>query len=88
VIPDYGWHIAFLIGGLPALYVFMILKKVPESVPYLINRGRIQEAHELVQKLERQCGVDVIETIEVKPVATKQSVSFSQLWSIHLQNGH
>ena len=59
----------------------MILKKVPESVPYLINRGRIQEAHELVQKLERQCGVDVIETIEVKPVATKQSVSFSQLWS-------
>ena len=28
VIPSYGWHIAFLIGGLPALYVFMILKKV------------------------------------------------------------
>jgi MFS transporter, putative metabolite:H+ symporter len=45
VIPDYGWHIAFLIGGLPAIYVFMILKKVPESVPYLINRGRIDEAH-------------------------------------------
>ncbi|TCB64610.1 MFS transporter [Acinetobacter sp. ANC 4178] len=81
VIPSYGWHMAFLIGGLPALYVFMILKKVPESVPYLINRGRIEEAHALVQKLERACGVEVIQQIEVKPVAAKQSVSFSQLWS-------
>lgn len=81
VIPNYGWHIAFLLGGLPALYVFMILKKVPESVPYLINRGRIAEAHALVQKLERQCGVEVIERIEVKAVADKQSVSFRQLWS-------
>ncbi|TCB33649.1 MFS transporter [Acinetobacter sp. ANC 4910] len=81
VIPSYGWHVAFLIGGLPALYVFMILKKVPESIPYLINRGRIEEAHALVQKLERECGVEVIQQIEVKPVAAKQSVSFSQLWS-------
>ena len=81
VIPSYGWHVAFLIGGLPALYVFMILKKVPESVPYLINRGRIEEAHALVQKLERECGVEVIQQIEVQPVAAKQTVSFSQLWS-------
>ena len=81
VIPNYGWQIAFLLGGLPALYVFMIIKKVPESVPYLINRGRIAEAHALVQKLERQCGVEVIEQIEVKAVADKQSVSFRQLWS-------
>ncbi len=35
VIPSFDWHVAFLIGGLPALYVFVILKKVPESVPYL-----------------------------------------------------
>ena len=81
VIPSYGWHIAFLIGGLPALYVFIILKKVPESVPYLINRGRVEEAHALVQKLERQCGVEVIDYIEVKPVAEKQNISFRQLWS-------
>ena len=81
VIPNYGWHIAFLIGGLPANYVFIILKKVPESIPYLINRGRIEEAHALVQKLERQCGVEVIQTIEVKAVSTQKNVSFQQLWS-------
>lgn len=81
IIPKFDWHMAFLIGGLPALYAFVIWKKVPESIPYLINRGRIDEAHALVQSFERQCGVEVIDKIEVKPVSEKQDVSFSQLWS-------
>lgn len=81
LIPKFGWHAAFLVGGLPALYIFIILKKVPESIPYLINRGRIEEAHALVQNLEKQCGVEVIEKIEVQPVAAQHNISFRQLWS-------
>ncbi|MCB8769982.1 MFS transporter [Acinetobacter soli] len=81
VIPKFGWQIAFLMGGLPALYVYVIIKKIPESIPYLINRGRIDEAHELVQEIERQAGVPVIEHLVVRPVAEKQRVSFKQLWS-------
>lgn len=81
VIPKFDWHMAFLIGGIPALYAIVIWFKVPESIPYLINRGRIVEAHALVQQIERQCGVEVIEHIIVKPVAEKKTVSFTQLWS-------
>lgn len=81
VIPKFGWQIAFLMGGLPALYVYVIIKKIPESIPYLINRGRIDEAHELVQEIERQAGVPVIEHLVVRPVAEKQRVSFKQIWS-------
>ncbi len=81
VIPHFDWHVAFLIGGLPALYAIVIWKKIPESVPYLINRGRIAEAHVLVQELERRCGVEVIEKIEVQPVSAQQKISFGQLWS-------
>ncbi|WP_288390077.1 MFS transporter [uncultured Acinetobacter sp.] len=81
VIPKFGWQIAFLMGGLPALYVYVIIKKIPESIPYLINRGRIDEAHELIQEIERQAGVPVIEHLVVRPVAEKQRVSFKQLWS-------
>lgn len=80
LIPHFGWHIAFLIGGLPLFYVWVILTKVPESVPYLINRNRIVEAHQLIQKLEQQAGVEVIQEIEVLPVAHQQKVSFQQLW--------
>ena len=80
LIPHFGWHIAFLIGGLPLFYVWVIFSKVPESVPYLINRNRIEEAHMLIQKLEQQAGVEVIQEIEVQPVAHQQKVSFQQLW--------
>ena len=80
LIPHFGWHIAFLIGGLPLFYVWVVLTKVPESVPYLINRNRIVEAHQLIQKLEQQAGVEVIQEIEVLPVAHQQKVSFQQLW--------
>ncbi|MFT4019972.1 MAG: MFS transporter [Acinetobacter sp.] len=80
VIPQWGWHIAFLIGGLPVFYILIILKKVPESIPYLIHKGRVHEAHALVQRLEREAGLPVIEQIEVQPVAHRQQVSFRQLW--------
>lgn len=81
LIPKFGWHIAFLTGGLPLLYVWVVWKKVPESVPYLINHGRIEEAHVLVQKLEAQAGVQIVQHIEVLPVAAQQKVSFKQLWT-------
>ena len=35
VIPRFGWHVAFILGALPALYVFYIFHMVPESVRYL-----------------------------------------------------
>ena len=81
VIPAYGWQIAFIICGIPALYVFHIWRKIPESIPYLINRGRIEEAHKIVCQLEKEAGVPVVEKIEVAPVAEKHNVSFTQLWS-------
>ncbi|OLY43686.1 MFS transporter [Bartonella apis] len=81
VIPAYGWQIAFILCGIPALYVFHIWRKIPESIPYLINRGRIEEAHKIVCHLEKEAGIPVVEKIEVAPVAEKHNVSFTQLWS-------
>ena len=65
VIPDFGWQAAFMIGGIPALYAIVIWKLVPESVPYLINRGRVDEAQALVKKIERKCGVEVMEILKL-----------------------
>ncbi len=79
IIPDFGWHAAFLIGGIPASICHRNLENGAESVPYLINRGRFDEAHALVKKIEAKCGVEVIEIFEVKPVADKHNISFTQL---------
>lgn len=38
VIPHFGWQSAFLIGALPALYVFYCFHWIPESVRYLLRR--------------------------------------------------
>jgi len=57
VIPKYGWEIAFYIGALPALYVFYLWKIVPESALFLMRKGKFDEAHDIVTKIEIGMGV-------------------------------
>lgn len=44
VIPDFGWRIAFLLGALPALYVIVLRRGLPESPRFLLQQGRYEEA--------------------------------------------
>ncbi|SEJ59189.1 MFS transporter, putative metabolite:H+ symporter [Propionispira arboris] len=57
VIPRFGWHVAFILGALPALYVFYIFHMVPESVRYLINKGDFVAADKIVRRIEKQAGI-------------------------------
>ena len=54
LIPVYGWQAAFVIGTLPALYVFVLRLHMPESVRYLLSKGRVDEAKEIIRAIERQ----------------------------------
>lgn len=58
LIPKFGWHIAFIIGAMPALYVFLIRLHMPESIRYLISKGRIDEARNIILTLEKKLGVE------------------------------
>ncbi len=51
IIPSFGWQAAFLVGALPALYVFVLRRGVPESPHYLITAGRQREAVEILQRM-------------------------------------
>ncbi|HEY3078863.1 MAG TPA: MFS transporter [Chloroflexota bacterium] len=53
VIPRFGWQVAFLIGALPAFYVFVLRRTMPESVRYLVAKGRYREAEAIVEQVER-----------------------------------
>ena len=57
MIPAFGWHVAFIIGALPALYVFLIRLHMPESIRYLLSKGRVDEAREIILSLEKKLGV-------------------------------
>ena len=51
IIPSFGWQAAFLVGALPALYVLVLRRNIPESPRYLIAAGRQQEAMEVLQRM-------------------------------------
>ncbi len=57
LIPEFGWQVAFIIGALPALYVFLIRLHMPESIRYLISKGKVDEAREIILSLEKKLGV-------------------------------
>lgn len=52
VIPPLGWRIAFALGALPALYVLILRRGIPESARYLESKGRFAEAEAVVRQVE------------------------------------
>ncbi|MGB6799294.1 MAG: MFS transporter, partial [Xanthobacteraceae bacterium] len=56
VVPTLGWKYLFLIGIVPLLWVWVIRRAIPESVRYLLNKGRTKEAAEVVSRIEIENG--------------------------------
>jgi len=90
VIPQYGWRLAFLLGTVPALYVFILRRSLPESPRFLLDKGRVKEAEEVVRSVERSSGVGGSVATNAgaqAPVAGGQSAAegvlrrFLELWS-------
>jgi AAHS family benzoate transporter-like MFS transporter len=52
LIETYGWQSVFFAAGLPIILIPIILKSVPESMPFLLAKGRIEELKELASRLE------------------------------------
>lgn len=56
VIPstgDWGWRIALLLGSLPLVYAIVLRMHVPESVRFLEQKGRFDEAEKAVVTFEK-----------------------------------
>ena len=86
LIPRFGWQIAFVIGTIPALYVFLIRLHMPESVRYLISHGRIDEAKDIILELERKLHVESRPfDSKLSPAELEQpkaaATSFATLWT-------
>src|SRR5215467_7933806 len=52
VMPTYGWRAVFIVGVVPAVLLFFISIVMPESVRYLLSRGRVAEAEATVALIE------------------------------------
>src|ERR1700687_1923864 len=52
IIPTFGWRAMFMLGGLGALVVWYLRKKLPESPRWLESVGRAEEAEALLSTIE------------------------------------
>ena len=51
--PDHGWRLAYLTGALLGLVVFVMRMWIPESPRWLMIHGRPDEAHAIVDEIEK-----------------------------------
>lgn len=52
LIQDFGWQSVFYVAALPVLLIPLILKTMPESVPFLIRNNRDAHLRAIVAKLD------------------------------------
>ncbi len=54
IIPNFGWRTLFAVGVVPALLLLFVRRFMPESVRYLLSKGRVAEAEKTVAAIEHQ----------------------------------
>ncbi|WP_432503270.1 MFS transporter [Kineococcus arenarius] len=54
---DDGWRWALVLGAVPALYAIVVRRGLPESVRFLMSKGRNAEAEQVVRQFEESAGV-------------------------------
>ncbi|WP_338759638.1 MFS transporter [Massilia sp. METH4] len=52
MIEAWGWQSVFLAAGVPVILIPFILKFLPESTPFLVRKGRLDEVNEIVSRIE------------------------------------
>lgn len=87
IIPTFGWRGLFVVGVVPAVLLFFVRRYMPESVRYLLSKGRIAEAEQTVAQIEQQAlgralSADEIKALPIKPeVAVSTGVTVFELLS-------
>jgi AAHS family benzoate transporter-like MFS transporter len=51
LLVDHGWQSMFIVAGMPMLLLPMLLKSTPESLSFLLRKGRLDDVRAILRKL-------------------------------------
>ncbi|WP_406065305.1 MFS transporter [Streptomyces sp. NBC_01077] len=54
VVPHFGWRAMFVLGTVPVLLAAALPRQVAESPRWLLSRGRVREAEEVIARIEAE----------------------------------
>ena len=52
LVPQFGWKIMFILGGLPLLLLPLIWMLLPESIDYLVRRNKTDQAIKILKQID------------------------------------
>ncbi len=87
VLPRFGWHTQFALLAIPALFVLIVRRVVPESPRWLEHRGRFADADRVVAQIEakvmRSNGLTRLPapSMLAEPVVKHGRNAFAEIWS-------
>ncbi|MFE4428909.1 MFS transporter [Peribacillus butanolivorans] len=64
LLPTAGWEPVFWLAGIPLLFFPFLIKIIPESVSFLIQTGKVEEAKKVLARIDPT--INVKEAIELK----------------------
>jgi MFS family permease len=62
--PAIGWRLGFAVGAIAAVFVVWMRRSLPESPRWLLTKGRVKEAEEVVKDIEKRAGQSVGDELE------------------------
>jgi putative MFS transporter len=81
IIPLIGWRAMFVIGGVGALWVWWLRRKLPESPRWLESVGRTDEAEATLQAIEQETVGPLPPVVVMAPAPSTKRVPITVLFT-------
>ncbi|MEU8620509.1 MFS transporter [Streptomyces sp. NPDC048623] len=79
VVPHLGWRAMFVIGTIPVLLAAVLPRQVAESPRWLLARGRVQEAEEVITHIEAEVARSAAEALPAPASGLSDEASTGRL---------